>query len=47
MLAAIQESTLWAEINLAGKGFQTYTTGMKISFDRILNDFLLLLRHLR
>lgn len=28
MLAAIQESTLWAEFNAAGQGFQDYTTGM-------------------
>jgi hypothetical protein len=47
MLAWIQESTLWAEINLAGEGFQTYTTGMKMYFDIILNDFRSLFRYLR
>ncbi|CAF1459066.1 unnamed protein product [Adineta ricciae] len=28
MLAWIQDSTLWAEMNLSGKGFQAYTTGI-------------------
>ncbi|UJR06619.1 hypothetical protein I4U23_010903 [Adineta vaga] len=28
MLAWIQDSTLWAELNLAGPGFQAYTTGI-------------------